>query len=158
MTQTEDTEDRPGVVARPPLIYLGFLGLGLGLDALWPVAVIPEAVQYPAGAALIALGVGIVAAAFKQFRAAGTNVETSKPTNAIVTGGLYRFSRNPIYLALSSIYAGIGIAADNLWVLALLVPVLAIVRSGVIAREERYLEDKFGADYRRYKAAVRRWL
>jgi len=76
----------------------------------------------------------------------------------MVTDGLYGLSRNPIYVALTGIALGIGIAADNAWVLSMLVPTLAIMRTGVIAREERYLEGKFGAAYRQYKAAVRRWL
>ena len=55
-------------------------------------------------------------------------------------------------------YAGISIAVDSLWMLALLVPTLAVIRAGVIGREERYLERKFGDEYQRYKASVRRWL
>ncbi|MCH7635332.1 MAG: isoprenylcysteine carboxylmethyltransferase family protein, partial [Proteobacteria bacterium] len=67
-------------------------------------------------------------------------------------------SRNPMYLALSLLYAGIGIAADGPWTLALLVPLLLVMHYGVIIREERYLERKFGDDYRRYKSTTRRWL
>lgn len=156
MTQT--LKDVPGVIARPPLIYLGSLLFGFGLEYLWPASAIPNLVQYIAGAVLIALGVSILASAMRQFRKAGTNVQTWKPTTALVTNGFYRFSRNPIYVALSLIYAGIGIAADNLWALGLLVPVLVVIRYGVIAREERYLERKFGQEYLSYKASVRRWL
>lgn len=156
MTQAD--KDIPGVIARPPLIYLGSLGLGFGLDYLWPAPVLPNPVQYVVGASLIALGVIILAIAVRQFRKAGTNVQTWKPTTALVTDGLYRLSRNPIYIALSLIYAGIGIAADNLWALGLLVPVLVVIRYGVIAREERYLERQFGQEYLSYKASGRRWL
>lgn len=156
MTQAD--KDIPGVIARPPLIYLSSLGLGVWLDYLWPSAAIPNPVQYVVGAALIVLGVTVLAIAMRQFRKAGTNVQTWKPTTALVTNGFYRFSRNPIYVALSLIYAGIGIAADNLWVLGLLIPLLAVIRYGVIALEERYLERKFGQEYLSYKASVRRWL
>ena len=77
---------------------------------------------------------------------------------ALVTEGPFQFSRNPIYLALTLIYCGIGMAADSGWVLGLVVPVLAVMRYGVIAAEERYLEAKFGEAYRHYKGHVRRWL
>ncbi|MFQ5773697.1 MAG: methyltransferase family protein [Kiloniellaceae bacterium] len=150
--------DKAGVLVRPPFVYLGALVLAFGIDRVWPVSLLPAGVQYSGGTALIVLGALVMALAVRRFRAAGTNVETGKPTTAVVTGGPYGYSRNPIYLSLTAIAAGIGIAADNLWVLALLAPVLAVVRYGVVAREERYLERKFGEDYRRYRASVRRWL
>ena len=153
---TED--DTPGVVAPPPLIYLGFLLLGVALDYAWPIAVIPDGLQYAAGAALMVASGVIAITAIRQFRAAGTSFHPHKPDTALITGGLFRVSRNPLYIGLSLLYAGIGTAADNLWVLALLVPTLAVIRYGVIAREERYLEARFGEDYLRYKASVRRWL
>ncbi|MFQ5939589.1 MAG: methyltransferase family protein [Alphaproteobacteria bacterium] len=155
---TAGNRDCPGVIAPPPLIYLGFLGLGLALGYVWPAAVLPGSGQFAAGFALISLGAVIMALAMRRLRRAGTNVEPHKPTTALVTTGPFRLSRNPIYLALSLIHAGIGIAADNPWILGLLVPALAIIRYGVIAREERYLEGKFGAAYLAYKASVRRWL
>ena len=92
-----------------------------------------------------------------RFNRAGTNVPTYRPTTALVTGGPYRYSRNPLYISLFLAYAGIGIVADNLWILALGVPLFLIMRYGVVAREERYLERKFGQAYRDYKASVRRW-
>ncbi len=153
-----NSKDGPGVVAPPPLIYLGFLLLGLGLDQLWPTAVLPDHARYIAGPALIVLGLAILTAAVRRFGKARTHVQTRKPATAIVTGGPYRVSRNPIYPAFAAIHAGIAVAADSLWVLLLLVPALIVVRYGVIAREERYLEEKFGEDYLRYKARVRRWL
>lgn len=155
---TADNRDCPGVIAPPPVIYLGFLGLGLGLDYVWPAAVLPGAGQFAAGLALIFPGVVIMALAWWHLRKAGTNVEPYKPTTALVTTGPFRLSRNPIYLSFSLIHAGIGIAADNPWILGLLVPALAVIRYGVIAREERYLEGKFGEEYSPYKASVRRWL
>ncbi len=82
-----------------------------------------------------------------------TQLEFPQPAS-----GPYRFTRNPIYLGMTIIFTGIAIAADSIWVLALLVPVLVIMNIGVIMREERYLEGKFGEDYRQYKASVRRWL
>jgi protein-S-isoprenylcysteine O-methyltransferase Ste14 len=150
--------DKPGVIAPPPVIYLAGLAVAFALDALWPVAVLPETLQYAVGLPLIGLGLLIIALAFRRFRRAGTHIEPYKPTTAIVTDGLYGASRNPIYAALTGIALGIGIAADNVWVPPILVPTLLVMRYGVIAREERYLEGKFGDEYRRYKANVRRWL
>jgi protein-S-isoprenylcysteine O-methyltransferase Ste14 len=151
-------KDTPGVIAPPPVIYLAGLALAFVLDWVWPIALLPVAVQVAIGIPLVGLGLAVVVLAFLRFRRAGTHIEPYKPTTALVTDGLYGVSRNPIYVALVAICVGIGIAADNLWVLPMLVPILVVMRIGVIAREERYLEGKFGADYRRYKASVRRWL
>jgi protein-S-isoprenylcysteine O-methyltransferase Ste14 len=89
---------------------------------------------------------------------AGTSFRTERPTTAIVTAGPFRYSRNPIYVALTLLYLGIGMVLNALWVLLLIVPVIAVMQRGVIAREERYLERKFGDEYRRYQVRVRRWL
>lgn len=158
MATERDDRDNPGVVAPPPVIYLGFLVLGGALDYLWPVGLGAGAVGVAAGAALFAIGGVIAFTAIREFRRAGTDFKTHRPSTAIVTGGLYRHSRNPIYIALALAYAGIAVAADGLWAMALLAPTLVVVHHGVIAREERYLEGKFGDEYLRYKASVRRWL
>ena len=156
MAATEN--DSPGVIAKPPLIYLGFLLLGIGLDRLWPVAVLPEIAQSPVGGVLIGLGVLVILSAIRHFKAAGTSFHTHKPATAILSDGLYSVSRNPIYLGLSAIYLGVGVMADAGWVAVLLGPLLLVMHFGVIAREERYLERKFGDEYLRYKAKVRRWI
>ncbi len=156
MTATEN--DCPGVIAKPPLIYLGVLLLGLGLDRLWPVAVLPETAGHALGGTLVGLGVLVVVTAVRRFKAAGTSFRTHEPATAILSDGLYGVSRNPIYLGLTAIYLGVGVLADAGWVAVLLGPLLLVVHFGVIAREERYLERRFGDEYLRYKASVRRWL
>jgi protein-S-isoprenylcysteine O-methyltransferase Ste14 len=159
--ETVDPDDTPGVVAPPPLIFLAFLAAGLALDRVWPAsfeARIASGVLYAAAVSLIAGGVAVVASARRRFIQANTHIEPWKPTRALVTGGLFRYSRNPIYIAVSAIHAGISLAADSPWALAFLVPALVVIRYGVIAREERYLEARFGDEYRRYRATVRRWL
>ena len=80
------------------------------------------------------------------------------PTTAIVTDGPYRFTRNPIYLGMFLGLVGLAIAFDNLWLLAMLVPFALAIRYGVVAREETYLEGKFGEVYTAYRSRVRRWL
>ncbi len=154
----EIDQDKPGIIAFPPLIFLVFLLTGLALDYLWRVAVLPDRVQYAAGVAVIALSGVIVAFTLRQVRKARTNFSPFKPTTALITGGPFRFSRNPAYLSLSLLYTGIGVTADNLWMLGLLVPTLMVMHYGVISREEQYLQSKFVEEYLRYKTSVRLWL
>lgn len=152
--------DVPGVIALPPLVYLGFLAAGTLLEGFvptpWPD--VPRPARYAVGGLLVLAGVGLAVLATGRFRAAGTNIPPTLPATALVVTGPYRWSRNPMYLAMTLIYAGLAIAAGSLWTLALLVPVLLLIRYGVIAREEAYLERKFGDPYRLYKSRVRRWL
>ncbi|MBV8230410.1 MAG: isoprenylcysteine carboxylmethyltransferase family protein [Planctomycetaceae bacterium] len=90
------------------------------------------------------------------FRRLGTTPNPAGPTTALAVGGPYRFTRNPMYLGLVFLMAGLEFLANALWPLVLL-PVV-IVRRAVIDREERYLTAEFGEEYLRYKARVRRWL
>jgi protein-S-isoprenylcysteine O-methyltransferase Ste14 len=153
--------DNPGVVARPPRIYLGFLIAGIILDRVWPLVPADPfggSLRFIAAAALAVVGLAILTSAARRFRAAGTNVPTPMPATALVTSGLHAYSRNPIYIALSLIYLGFAVAADSLWSVILLMPALMVIRYGVIAREERYLERKFGGAYVDYRNRVRRWI
>lgn len=150
-----------GVIVQPPLLYGGFLLAGLALDWLWPLealSALPRQRNMLFGAVLMVLGVGLLIAAFRRFKVAGTNIPTWRPTLALVTGGIYGLSRNPIYLGLTLVYLGIGMSLASLWPLALLAPLLLITRYGVIAREEAYLTRLFGDDYQAYTARVRRWF
>ncbi len=154
------TDDTPGVIAPPPLLYLGALAAGLALDfGLVRISTgLPDSLRYGAGAALAAAAGALFAGAFGRFRRAGTAVEPWRPSTALVIGGVYRFTRNPIYLGMALLYLGLALAVDSAVTLALLLPLLALVQVGVVSREERYLEAKFGDDYRRYRAAVRRCI
>lgn len=155
-----DTRDHAGVIVPPPLIYLAFLGAGLAIDFLVVRAAtgVAPAPRYGLAVLLAAAALGLGGGALFRFHRAGTNPEPWRPTTAIVTTGVYRFTRNPMYVGMALLYAAVAVAADSLVALALAVPLLLVIRYGVIAREERYLEAKFGDDYRRYKAGVRRWL
>ena len=153
-----NSKDMPGVIAPPPFIYLGFVVVGFLIGFFLPFPVLPSILRYLVGGVLIAGGLIPFSLAIWMLRKAGTNIPTRKPTTTIVSSGPYRFTRNPIYLGMSIIYTGIAVAADSIWVLALLVPGLVIMNIGVIAREERYLERKFGEEYRQYRSSVRRWL
>jgi protein-S-isoprenylcysteine O-methyltransferase Ste14 len=150
--------DTAGVIAPPPLVYLAGLAAGLVLEVLLPSASLPGPLRWPIGAVLVVGGLLLARSFIVAFARAHTAVEPWKPTTAIVTDGPYRFTRNPAYLGMALAYAGIAVLLSALWPLATLVPTLIVIDRAVIAREERYLEGKFGADYTGYKRRVRRWL
>lgn len=161
MASGADAGETAGVIVRPPLLYGGVLLAGLVLEWFWPLeafSVLPRERSLILGGALVAAGVAVAVAAFRRFKAVGTNIPTWRPTTSLATGGIYRLSRNPIYLGLSLIYAGIAIGAASFWPLLLLVPLLIVLRYGVIAREEAYLTRLFGDEYRAYMRRVRRWF
>jgi protein-S-isoprenylcysteine O-methyltransferase Ste14 len=150
--------DNPGVIAPPPLIYAGALATGLLANLLSPIPFLPRGLSRVLGWPLIVGGLVIGSLAFREMKRAGTNVDPREPTTAIVTEGPYRFTRNPLYLCLTLVYAGISAITNALWSILLLPLVLLVMRRGVIEREERYLEGKFGGEYLDYKARVRRWI
>jgi protein-S-isoprenylcysteine O-methyltransferase Ste14 len=152
--------DVAGVIALPPLIFLGFLAAAAVLEAVAPVLVLGAYAfpRYLAGAALAAAGFVMIVMGMRRFQAAGTNIPPTLPTTALVVDGIYRRTRNPLYLGMTLVYLGLGIAAGSLWAIGLVVPLLWVMNTGVIAREEHYLERKFGDPYRAYKAGVRRWV
>ncbi|MEI9803721.1 MAG: isoprenylcysteine carboxylmethyltransferase family protein [Pseudolabrys sp.] len=158
MTETKDTA---GVIAPPPLIALVVLLLGLALDWLVPAYVLTLLLSMElriilgvlfvtAGAALAITGVGA-------FRRLGTKVNPYKPSTTVVTSGIYRYLRNPMYVGLGFLVAGIGIALASDWTLVMLVAGALTIHFGVVKREERYLSAKFGQPYLRYMAAVPRY-
>ena len=150
--------DNPGVIARPPLLYGAAFLVVLALRWLWPMPILGQAAALWVGLALLVLGVGIAIAGRRALQAAATNVDPMRPTTAIVTSGPYRFSRNPLYVALTLLFLGLTFAFDTLWGLVALVPLLVTMHCGVVLREERYLERKFGDTYQQYRSRVRRYL
>ena len=150
--------DKPGVAAPPPLLYGGAFVLVLVFRWFWPMPIFSHAVALWPSLALVVLAVGIAAWGIRTMQAAGTNVNPALPTTAIVASGPFRFSRNPLYLALTLLYLGLTLAFDTWWGIVVLVPVLIIMHRGVVLREERYLEQKFGETYRQYRSKVRRYL
>jgi protein-S-isoprenylcysteine O-methyltransferase Ste14 len=151
-------KDIPGVIAPPPLIYLAALILGVILDLIWPVALLAGTAQYWVGGVVIAASFALVIPAFRGFRGAGEHPDPWRPTSSLVLTGPYRVTRNPMYLAMTVLSIGLAIVLDNVWILLALVPALIVTNYGVIRREERYLEAKFGEDYIRFKSSVRRWI
>ncbi|HLW91518.1 MAG TPA: isoprenylcysteine carboxylmethyltransferase family protein [Roseiarcus sp.] len=150
-----------GVIARPPLLFLAAILLGLALDRLLPLPfAVPEAglVRWIIAGSLILIGLALAAAGIRNFSRAETPVPTYQPVRALVTTGVHGWTRNPIYLGMFLIYGGIGLAAPSPWTLILTLPLAITIRYGVVAREEAYLERRFSDAYRDYKARVRRWL
>jgi protein-S-isoprenylcysteine O-methyltransferase Ste14 len=150
-----------GVIARPPLLFLTALLLGFVSDRLLPLPfAVPEAdlVHWMIAGSLILVGLALAAAGIRNFSQAATPVPTNEPTRALVTTGIHGWTRNPIYLGMFLVYGGVGIAARSPWILILTLPLAITIRYGVVAREEAYLERRFGDAYRAYKARVRRWL
>jgi protein-S-isoprenylcysteine O-methyltransferase Ste14 len=154
-------DPRPGPAnVPPPLIYLGFILIGWGLThvvadpgvgAGWDIR------RYIAFV-LIVGGLLVDAVAVAAFRRKGTSPEPWKDATALVTEGLYRWSRNPIYLGYAIAYVGLAVAMDSLIALTLLIPCMVAIDRFVVLREEQYLSRKFGAAYDAYRSKVRRWL
>ncbi len=153
-----DERDNAGVVAPPPLIYLGSLVLGLLLNRRHPTAFLPRTMARSLGWPLVCGGVLLLGWFEWTMRSAGTPTNPYKPVSGIVTEGPFRYTRNPAYLSMTMIYAGISSLANALWAILLLPAALLAVQRGVIEREEGYLERKFGEEYLRYKEQVRRWI
>ena len=154
-----DTAATAQVVIRPPLAWALAVIAAFALDWLMPLPFVPAAV--PAGwlgGAVVVVALALFAWAIATITRAGSNVPTNRPTISIVDTGPYRFTRNPIYLGMMLALVGLAIAFDSLWPLVTLVPFALVIRYGVVAREEAYLERRFGEVYRRYGARVRRWL
>jgi len=155
MTATEDTS---GVRFPPPLIYVGGFVIGYLLDRAVPLTLTSWPLGEPIGWALVAVGVALMGSAVMTFRRAGTSLNPAKPTTRVVVHGPYRLTRNPMYVGWVIVYLGAALLTNTVWPLALLPVVLVLINRAVIAREERYLEAKFGDAYRAYKSRVRRWL
>ena len=153
-----DDQDKAGVIAPPPLIYLGSLVFGLLLNRRFPVTLLPPKTARNFGWPLLGGGVLLMGWFEWAMRRAGTPANPYKPVSHVVTQGPFRYTRNPGYLAMATIYMGVAGLANALWAVLLLPVALIVVQRGVIEREERYLERKFGEEYLRYKGRVRRWI
>ena len=144
----------------PPLIYVGGLMLGIAAERLLhlPRLGLGSEIRDLLGALFVIAGFAISFAGAGLFLRRGTAIIPFKPASQLVTSGVYRWTRNPMYLGMALVYAGISIFLNSVVALVFLVLVLAIVQTQVIAREEAYLERAFGAEYVVYKRRVRAWI
>jgi len=157
---TSPSSDTSGVRVLPPLIYAGLFLAGYAVHRFVPLRLwgdVPPLARL-VGWGLVAAGVLLAASAVWLFRRAGTTPNPTRPTTALVLHGPYRFTRNPMYVGLGCCYLGAALLVNSAWPFALFPAVIVLVQGWVIAPEEAYLERKFGAEYRAYRARVRRWL
>ena len=152
----EQLRDSPRVISFPPLVFLAALLSGLFLNWLFPIHM-PSPLLISGG--ILALsGITFGLWGIHAMGRAGTPVRPDRPVTALVTDGPFQFTRNPLYIGLTTIYVGISLSTGVLWLLVTLIPALAVVHWKIVRREEQFLEAKFGVAYRDYKARVRRWL
>jgi protein-S-isoprenylcysteine O-methyltransferase Ste14 len=153
--------DNAGVIAPPPLLALAVVALGLILDWLLPAYVLTVLLSFTGrvviGGMLIGAGFALAIPAILAFRSAGTHVEPWRPSAALVTGSIFRWLRNPMYVGLTLGLAGLAILLASDWMLVMTVAFAAVLHFGVVKREERYLEAKFGNAYRKYRNTVPRY-
>ncbi len=156
--QTSQVPDNPGVRVPPPILLIVAILAGYGLQQAWALELPNWSGWSAAARALIGVGVATLIIGWVQFYRAKTNIQPHKPASNLMQSGLYRFSRNPIYVSGLLLQLGIALLMNNLWIV-LFVPVSKFVFDRyIIAREEAYLERAFGEVYVDYKRTVRRWL
>ena len=149
-----------GVIFPPPFIYLISIIAGIIVNLAWRIKIFPYSgiPRIILGIAVILIAISIFINAFKALEKAKTPIQPYKPTLKIVKQGPYSFSRNPVYLSFSLAQIGFALLLNNLWVLIALIPAILAIHYGVILREEKYLENKFGKEYISYKKSVSRWI
>jgi protein-S-isoprenylcysteine O-methyltransferase Ste14 len=156
-----EPHDTAGVIAPPPLIALAAVLVGVALDWLLPAYVLTVLlsleVRIVIGVLLVAAATALAVSGSRSFVRSGTNVNPFKPSSALVTTGIYSHLRNPMYVGLAFMVAGIGIALGSDWTLVMLVAAALTIHFGVVKREERYLSAKFGEPYLRYMVSVPRY-
>jgi protein-S-isoprenylcysteine O-methyltransferase Ste14 len=150
--------DHARLIAPPPLIAVAALLVGVGARCIWPAPLWPWPLRWLPAAGCFAAALLLAGAAALTMTRAKTAILPHHTTTALVTSGPFRHTRNPLYVSLGLLLAGVAFAANSLALLLVIVPWVVVMRLGVIGREERYLEGKFGDDYRAYCRRVRRWL
>lgn len=162
MSQTQPTpSDTAGVTILPPFVFLAGLVVGYLIQFVLPVAIAPPTLDVAIrvlGVLLVLFGGFLMFTAFGIFQKAGTPISPHEPTRTLTFDGPYRYSRNPIYLGMALILAGLALVGNALWPLLATIPAVWWIQTQVIAREEQYLEAKFGAPYLDFKKRVRRWF
>jgi len=158
---TPTRADNAGVMAPPPLISLAALLIGLGLDWLAPIGFIGTAlsrtVRVSLAVLIAALAVWCAARGIIEFRRMQTPVDPRRSVSALATGGIFASTRNPLYQCQGLLLLALAVAFASDWTMLLMVPWAVVMHTGVVLREERYREAKFGDDYRHYKDRVPRY-
>ena len=160
MQPQQDNEDKrgPGLKFPPPLLVIVIIGIAYLADWIKPLPIVAGDILWLSGVALIVIALALVIISLFQFLDAKTPVEPWQPTTTIIQQGVFRYSRNPIYLAFCITAAGCGFLFNSWWLVLSVLPIIVLLQQLVIRREEAYLEEKFGDVYRDYKRQVRRWI
>jgi protein-S-isoprenylcysteine O-methyltransferase Ste14 len=155
-----ESRDGPGVRFPPPFVYVGLAGAAWWLHARWPLRAPESASAWldPLGMALLVAGLALDASSLLLFLLHRTSALPFRPASAFVAVGPYRFTRNPMYLGMTALVAGLGLLVERLGVTLAAFAAAWVIGRFVIPREERYLERRFGASYLDYKRRVRRWI
>jgi protein-S-isoprenylcysteine O-methyltransferase Ste14 len=160
MASELDDQDGAAVRFPPPIVPLMGVALGVLIHGwISPLALpLVGAPRFVIAGLLIGAGVALLAAAFGIFQRTGQDPQPWESTPEVISTGIYRFTRNPMYVSMGVMQAGIGVALANGWVIALVPIVWLVIYFIAIRHEEAYLEEKFGSVYTDYKGSVRRWL
>lgn len=156
----ENEKDGAAVRIPPPLIYLAGVIVGVVVHAfVMPLPFgLSTGLRIAAGVAVVVAGLVLVGGAIGLFRRTGQDPKPWEPTPEIISTGVYRLTRNPMYVGLGLLQVAVGIGLSNWWIIIMVPAVLALVYATAVRQEELYLQKKFGDVYTRYKATVRRWL
>jgi protein-S-isoprenylcysteine O-methyltransferase Ste14 len=157
VTMREIPSDAVGPGNRPPLIFGAILGAILLHKAFALPSPLPKAARI-LGFPLVLAGLLLGGSAFKAQRRVGTTPNPYQPTTVLVETGPYRFTRNPMYIGMALIAAGLAFLLNAFWALLLIPGMLFSVDRGMVSKEEQYLEARFGEDYQEYKSRVPRWV
>jgi len=153
-------KDRAAVIAPPPLLTVLSIGAGLLADHFVPIAIVPGigATRFVLFGFLLLVALGFFVSGVGQLTKHHEHPSPYKPTEAIVAGGIYRFTRNPIYVGFILIVVAIAVVANSVWLLLASIALFLVLHFGVVKPEERYLSAKFGDTYDDYRRRVRRWI
>lgn len=150
--------DSPKIAIHPMIIVLVYIVLGSILRRVWPLSIPDFEWLFYAGCALIAIGIGVLLLAVKEFSKKQANIGFTTSSTALVTEGIYKYTRNPMYLAFVINFIGISLAFNGFWDLVLIIPLVIALNQMVLVKEEAYLLEKFREEYKNYKNSVRRWI
>jgi protein-S-isoprenylcysteine O-methyltransferase Ste14 len=156
--KADQPSDNPGVIAFPPLIWLVTAVISVLMHLFVRLPIMSYRICLVCGIVFVILAPTLALSALRTMKAAGTNVHPSEPVLAVVRDGPFRFTRNPMYLALCLLQVALGFFLNDWITLLFVTPLVLILHYGVVLREERYLAAKFGEPYLQYKREVRRWI